>query len=77
MDFVVGQRVTLAADASLSDAVMIMHADDSATVLRRRDRDGGVRYLIRFDRTDAVYGMYWVTGRQLVASDEPVAASAG
>ena len=72
MDYAVGQRVQLADDTSLSDAVKVMHADDGATVLRRTDRHDSVRYLIRFDRTDAVFGMYWVSGSELV----PVAKTA-
>ena len=67
MDYKVGQRVQLSEDADMSDAVKVLHGDDQATVLRRTDRNGSTRYLRRFDRSDAVYGMYWVSGGQLAA----------
>jgi hypothetical protein len=81
MDFAVGQRVVLAENASLSEAVKTLHSSDGATVLRRSDRcsdrEGGTRYLIQFDTMDALYGMYWLTAQQLSPCQDSEALATG
>ncbi len=63
--FVIGQRVMLAAHATVSATVKTLHANDPATVLRRVEREGQTNYLVQFDRADAVFGLYWLSPDQL------------
>lgn len=65
--YIIGQRVRLAAQASVSATVRTLHAGDPATVLRRVERSGRTNYLVQFDRADAVFGLYWFEPEQLTA----------
>ena len=63
----IGQRVMLAPGATVSVTVKTLHADDPGTVVRRVERQGRRNYLVQFDRTDAVLGLYWLEQEQLDA----------
>ena len=65
----IGQRVMLAPGASVSVTVRTLHADDPGTVVRRVERQGRRNYLVQFDRTDAVFGLYWLEQEQLDSLD--------